>query len=564
MPVVGTSEELNPTTIVASILSDVLESISSTQGEPKRFNESVALDVVAPGHIEKTVVEDAPAQGEQTTRVQNDVPMVDAPAEGEILGEKEGQSQRERTEKSLVNDFQGVTTSSSNSDCQDAHDDLEEPVARVSKKGKEVASEIPLLEEAPFQRPQRQRFAINLKPVIERLDAQGEILCSVQSDVNSIFMSQASTVKEMGMVKNAIRWLNKEMGSMKTLLSDILKEVRASTPPAPTQPAPQPSEDANEEIATPSRPVSAEESGPSGPSIPDEAVKSVPSGHLSEDPAGPSGPVLFDQVTAEESGPRGPAEDLPGPTGLVVPEADHVRAEEEEAVAPEPPAPSPIQTPAPPSPPPAPPTFKQPLPRNISSPTPFPSQSSSSPVSTTHIPVPPASLSGGASSSSGPSSFGPTDIPHSTSHSFLHPTTPPSFITIIPESAQIDAPFLRDIKDEFEEAILRSVLKILHKDTWVSFIQKEIKMIRYFQMFNDYRYLHRLPEILVGQFQQTISALGLVEAHTEAIQGHVNADVIAPLLSECERLSPSEWVRFYPLSAQQLTDLNVSQAREAM
>ncbi|MQL77742.1 hypothetical protein Taro_010154 [Colocasia esculenta] len=44
-------------------------------------------------------------------------------------------------------------------------------------------------------------------------------------------------------------------------------------------------------------------------------------------------------------------------------------------------------------------------------------------------------------------------------------------------------------------------------------------------------------------------------------QGHIRSDVLAPLLSECEHLSPSEWEQLYPLIAQQLTALNVSQAR---
>ncbi|MQM08936.1 hypothetical protein Taro_041796 [Colocasia esculenta] len=165
--------------------------------------------------------------------------------------------------------------------------------------------------------------------------------------------------------------------------------------------------------------------------------------------------------------------------------------------------------------------------------------------------------------------------------------------------------------------------QILHKDTWAPFVQKEIKMIRHFQMFNNYRYLNNLPEVQLGQFRQAIRSLGSHDAHTDAIkvdfatlklpevvflpplhslimdsyvgsiifehfarvmgrihvqrgnlvafnrflfreyiQGHISSEVLAPLLSKCERLSPTEWARFYPLSAQQLDDLNASQARE--
>ncbi|MQM10787.1 hypothetical protein Taro_043684 [Colocasia esculenta] len=44
------------------------------------------------------------------------------------------------------------------------------------------------------------------------------------------------------------------------------------------------------------------------------------------------------------------------------------------------------------------------------------------------------------------------------------------------------------------------------------------------------------------------------------LQGHIKADVLAPILSECERLSLEKWKKLYPLSAQQLSDLNASQA----
>ncbi|MQL91034.1 hypothetical protein Taro_023639 [Colocasia esculenta] len=165
--------------------------------------------------------------------------------------------------------------------------------------------------------------------------------------------------------------------------------------------------------------------------------------------------------------------------------------------------------------------------------------------------------------------------------------------------------------------------QIHHKNCWAPFIQKEIKMARHFQLFNNYRYVHRLLEVQLSQFKQAISALGSAVAHTEAVQvdfatlqlpeeislppihslimessvgsiiferfarvmgrikvqkgflvvfhrflfreyhqGLVSAEVLAPILSECEILSPSDWARFYPLSAQQLSDLNDSQAKE--
>ncbi|MQM14629.1 hypothetical protein Taro_047563 [Colocasia esculenta] len=402
-----------------------------------------------------------------------------------------------------------------------------------------------------------------------------------------------------------MKWFNKEMGSMKSMLSEILKVVGAQ---APLPPPAQPSKGNEEGVARPSGP-SDQESGPSGPKIVSQtAVVEY----------GPSGPEIVSLAAAVESGPSGPSDQGSGPVGF-----EQILAEEA-AVALEPPSPSPTQTPAPSSPlsastaPPAPQPFKQPQPRTISSPTPFPTHSSSPPVSHISPPPPlsevPPTSSAGASSSSGPSFFGPSKPISSTPHSLLHPNPPPSFITIIPKGAQIDGPYLRAIKDEFEVAILRSVLKvgehihvtdssspvhkkrktssssnsssvlfppmdhtltlsewflIHHKDSWAPFIQKEIKMIRYFKMFNDYRYLHRLPEVQLGQFR-VMGRIKVQKGYLMAFhrflfreyhQGHVSAEVLAPALSECERLNPKDWIRFYPLSAQQLSDLNESRAR---
>ncbi|MQM22000.1 hypothetical protein Taro_055047 [Colocasia esculenta] len=49
--------------------------------------------------------------------------------------------------------------------------------------------------------------------------------------------------------------------------------------------------------------------------------------------------------------------------------------------------------------------------------------------------------------------------------------------------------------------------------------------------------------------------------YREYNQGHIKSDVLAPILSECERLSPSDQEKLYLLTAQQLVDLNASQAR---
>ncbi|MQL87838.1 hypothetical protein Taro_020382, partial [Colocasia esculenta] len=250
---------------------------------------------------------------------------------------------------------------------------------------------------------------------------------------------QSTGAKKVGALKAELQSLKGELGSIKLLVQDLSIFVRAHLPiPTPSAPTPAGSSGPSVEDVRPLGPVDAEQSGPPGPIL---------------DGSGPSGPV-----DAEQSGPSGPVESVAEPARV-----------EDQAVAPEPLS-SPLQTPAPPSPPsssttpPAPATFKQPLPKHISSPTPFPTASSSSPASSTSNPppiveVPPTSSSAGSSSSS-PSSSGRSIPPLSISHSFLHPPTPPSFITIIPEGAQLEHHMIHDIKDEFEVAMLHSVLSV--------------------------------------------------------------------------------------------------------
>ncbi|MQL94503.1 hypothetical protein Taro_027158 [Colocasia esculenta] len=556
---------------------------------------------------------------------------------------------------------------------------------------------------------------------------------------------------DISQISNAMKWFNEELRSMKVMVSEILKSV------GPKDPTPLECEPSGQ---------SEGNAGPSGPIGVD--LVELPLGPSVDAPAGPSGPNITVQ----------PSENLPiedsdicqrsglekeslNPVEPVAERADH-------AVAPEPPASSTLPTPAAPSPPssstapPAPTTFKRPRPRSVSSPQPFPSQLASSPVSSTIVPSPPSSpqlppaSSLAGPSSSGPSSSGPSALPTITPASIFNPPTPPSFITIIPEGAQLTQVEIQDIKDEFKVAILHSVLavgththmtgssspvskkrrltsthhisydlcypplwfslsisnkqkliyeeylqkvvfahifclpfqnlsdhlstifpythlskaqqskvfsmteakpeeqwarsnrdlygqfrrvqaaryppreaplplsewfQIHHKNLFGPFNQKEIKFIRQYQMYNNYCYVNRLPESQLGQFQEAIRALSSSTAPSDSLkvdfatlvipdvvflpplhalimdssvgtlifkraarvmarlfvqdgrdlsfprfvfkqylQGHIKADVLAPILSECHRLSLADWTKLYPLSAQQLGDLNASQA----
>ncbi|MQM11861.1 hypothetical protein Taro_044773 [Colocasia esculenta] len=390
VPIISTTADPLPTSIVASILREVLDSIHSTPVTPETGGCSVE-DGVASSHIEESVAaapiqaeqtvapeddmmedapiqeeqerieEDAPVEGEQPCERQEeiavalghtdismvaeesvpaakeashtDVPMGSVPAEEGFPSSQDNGTQGERHDNPPGNDARDGETASSS----ESNDDATE----ARKKGKEVVSGVPLLADTPFERQVRQKIVINLKPVIERLDAQGEILCSVQSDVNSIFMSQASTTKEISQIRNAMKWFNKEMGSMKTMLSEIFKAV-GFPPPLPAPPTAQ-SNDADT-----SRP-SVPESGPSG-------LAPTAAGEVSVQ--GPSGPAPAAAVEVSVQGPSRPAEQVEGPSwpadkvsGPLESEPLQKMAEEEEVLAPVPPTPSSSQTPVPPSPP---------------------------------------------------------------------------------------------------------------------------------------------------------------------------------------------------------------------
>ncbi|MQL84411.1 hypothetical protein Taro_016917 [Colocasia esculenta] len=139
--------------------------------------------------------------------------MADTSGLGTSLEGNEGIPQGESTKNPPEEHFRDGESASSSETDKDANcDKVQAPVNQAKEKGKEVTPELPLLEDTPFQRTQRQKIVIQLKPVIERLDIQGEIMCSLQSDVNSIFMSQASTSKELFSLQkwNGHLWFQKK------------------------------------------------------------------------------------------------------------------------------------------------------------------------------------------------------------------------------------------------------------------------------------------------------------------------------------------------------------------
>ncbi|MQM06132.1 hypothetical protein Taro_038952 [Colocasia esculenta] len=284
-----------------------------------------------------------------------------------------------------------------------------EPIISSGGKRKGVAPRIPLLTRKAHHISKKRKIHVHMNPIINILNAHGEILCSLQYEVQSIFLSQSTEAKEIGAVKVELQEMKGELGSLKQLVSDLSNFVREQlstpTPPAHTQPT-------------------VKEVGPSGP-IAEGGVR--PPGTSVEE-SGQSGPCEAEVVGA---GPSGPVESEAEPAGSQAPV-------EVVVVPPEPSISAHLQTPAPSSPPasfsapPAPEPSKKPLPKHFSSSAPFPATSSSSPTSSSVIPPPPTFVEPPTSSSAGPSA-----PPPPTSFSSLHPPTPPPFISIIPKGARV-------------------------------------------------------------------------------------------------------------------------------
>ncbi|MQM16047.1 hypothetical protein Taro_049001 [Colocasia esculenta] len=405
-------------------------------------------------------------------------------------------------------------------------DDNVKLVVGSGGRGKGVDPKVPLLTRKAHHRSRNKKIHVQIKPVIARLNSLGEILCSLQSDISSIFISHSTGAKEIGAVKNELHEIRSELGSLKKLVTDLLDFVRvqlsAPTPPAPTQ-------SVLEAISCRiwATKASLEEYGPC-------AVEDIS--------VGPSGPSV---QMGSVAGPTGPQVSV------------------EEVVVPPGPFESPnLQTPPPSSPPtsfttpPAPETIKKPLPKHISSPTPFPTATSSSPPSSSSIPhptfeAPPASSSSAGPSSKVPSSAAPSNqLPPTSAFGSFHLPTPPSFIIIIPKAASVIPHSMHGIKDEFEEAILRimpeiAVLPKLH----FLFMESEVGPIIF----------ERFARVMAWTFVQRGTPLAFNRfIFREYQRGFIKSSVLAPILLESERFDNSEWCKAYPKTALQLEELNSS------
>ncbi|MQL87019.1 hypothetical protein Taro_019555, partial [Colocasia esculenta] len=200
------------------------------------------------------------------------IPEPEAQGEQDVQGETTDSAPVEQFQEGLV---------------EDTSDEDEEPIVGSGAKGKGVAIRIPLLTIKAHNTSRKKKIHVHLEPVIARLNAQGEILCSLQSDVTSIFLSQSTEAKDIGAVRSELQGMRSELGSLKKLVTDLLDFVRvhltAQVPPVPTHSVPN-------ESAGPPRPL-VEESGPSWPSV------------IEEVGAGPSTPSDQVELVAEPTGP---------------------------------------------------------------------------------------------------------------------------------------------------------------------------------------------------------------------------------------------------------------------
>ncbi|MQM21488.1 hypothetical protein Taro_054530 [Colocasia esculenta] len=586
----GVADSL-PTTLVASILREVLDSIPSTLASSKEGG-CVEEEVMAPGHSK--VQSEQIADVEIQAGTQQNVVLEEAPSQGE-----QSRVEPEVSESVAAGHLEKVV--------------LEEAPAQ----GEHLSVEVP----APIQ------------------GEQAEIEKPENEDVSSI--------------RNAMRYFNKELSDMKTMLGVFSKSSGMSPgrPAAPRPPGP----------AGPS----AQGSGPSGPSV----VRS-PGPVAASGSSGPSPAVRESQAKGKEPVSVSKAPDT---SSLATPTLS---------------TPSSTSTA-----PPTPPTIKHPMPRTQPTSSSISSQPSFSPTPS-HI--------------SAPSSLTPKPSPPKIQTPPLQPTsffnpkhlfyppTPPNSVIFPPDKPLPLGVFDTNVPDHFERNTLLTILStashihrtdppspakkkrktsssisqafkskifegaefktedqwaaikgnkaqyekyltaraeslthrahpltfsewfiIQHKNSWGSFILKEIRIARSFQLYSDFCYLNKIPEVQFCQFHSKITVLKselplnlplkvdfvtckvdfpvlLPKLHSlvfdsdagshaldmfarqmgrmsakqgrspsflrfifrEYHSGRISSQTLAPLISECERLTSSEWEILYQASYQQLEAIN--------
>ncbi|MQL67761.1 hypothetical protein Taro_000034 [Colocasia esculenta] len=150
----------SPTSIIGSILRNLVESALSTRID-SQSGEIEMQEAVAEGHIEESI------PVEQSSALVDPVEE-EAPAQGEqIEVEEEAPTQGEKS--------------------------IERPAPQ--RKGKRIA----------HRKLRKSHRKVNLNSVLELLKAQGEILSAMQSSVQGMLASQASTTSELSSVRNAMK-----------------------------------------------------------------------------------------------------------------------------------------------------------------------------------------------------------------------------------------------------------------------------------------------------------------------------------------------------------------------
>ncbi|MQM06352.1 hypothetical protein Taro_039173 [Colocasia esculenta] len=511
----GVADSL-PTTLVASILREVLDSIPSTLATSKEGG-CVEEEVVAPSHSK--VQSEQVADVEIQAGTQQDVVMEEAPSQEEQsrVEPKESESVAEGHLEKVVLEEAPARGEHFSVEVPTSIQGEQEPVIQQGKQ-KRVA----------LKRPRKSHKKINLKPIMALLKAQGEVLSSVQTSVQGIISNQASTSSDLSSIRNAMRWFNKEMSDIKNLLANLSRSsgVTQSSPAEVPRPPGPPAE-----VSRPTGPP-VQASGPPGPSGQASVVRAVKgkepmSATLAPDTSNLATPVL--------SSPTSPS-----------------------------------------TAPPAPPTIKHPL-----------SHSQKSKI-----------LEG--------TEFKTEDQWANVKGNKAQYN---KFLTARAESMTHGAHSLT----------LSEWFFLKHKNLWGPFILKEIRIAKSFQQYSDFCFLNKLPEVQFSQFHSAIvmlrserpvnfpltvnfadvrvdSLVLLPKLHSlvfdsdagshafdmfakqmgrmsakqsrlpsflrfifrEYHSGRISSQILAPLISECERLTTPVWTLIYRETNLQLEAINSS------
>ncbi|MQM01870.1 hypothetical protein Taro_034628 [Colocasia esculenta] len=153
------------------------------------------------GHSEDIAVEDVPAQGEP----------VDATYEDRFV------------EGIVKDEFGDDANTYQHTEIPAMH---KEPAMDDAVRKKAVHEKLPRLTRRSHNKPKKMKICVHLEPILARLDAQGELICSLQTDLASVLHNHHSQNLVLREVISELEGTKIELSSLSAMMTDLTQLVR--------------------------------------------------------------------------------------------------------------------------------------------------------------------------------------------------------------------------------------------------------------------------------------------------------------------------------------------------